>query len=104
MTSVHEIAAWFDAGVRDGATHMLVVVDEFDHDDYPVYVAAGTDPQAEVDRFDSSSMQRVMEVYNLTKPKQPQLASRRVWDVDPAAPAAAPDVKLHAAPRFADYT
>lgn len=37
MTTVREIEEWFDYGVENGYTHMLVMVDTYDNDDYPVY-------------------------------------------------------------------
>lgn len=84
MTTKDEIATWFGEGKGRGATHMLVVVDEFDYEDYPVYVQPSDKPnavQAAVDRYDSSSMQRVLEVYDLSMDAHVQLNQPRAWHV-----------------------
>lgn len=66
--SLRDIKEWFREGVRDGATHMIVVCDTFDWEDSPVYVKAGEDARAKADGYRDKDMQRVMEVYNLKKP------------------------------------
>lgn len=61
-----DIDCWYDAGVTDGSTHMIVVCDEFDWSDYPVYVTGDADEvRAARQKLDAESMQRVMEVYIL---------------------------------------
>lgn len=55
-----DIATWFQAGKEQGASHMLVVVDTFDFDDYPVYVAPGVDPIEVCDIYNAKEMQLVM--------------------------------------------
>ena len=72
-----EISQWFDEGVKQGATHMIVVCDTYDHEDYPVYVLSGQDAKEKANRCASENMQCVMECYNLTLDKQTQLAERR---------------------------
>jgi len=81
MTSVREIAGWFERGVADGASHMIVAVDRFDHDDYPVYVDEPDKVAEEVARIQGASMQDVMEVYDLRADKLEQMLARRVWRV-----------------------
>jgi hypothetical protein len=72
-----EISEWFDKGIGKGATHMVIVCDTFDHDDYPVY--ADSESSAKQKVAAPGSMQRVMEVYKLDDPKDPQLNERRCW-------------------------
>ena len=36
--SLADIKEWFDTGQKLGATHMIVVCDTYDWDDFPVYV------------------------------------------------------------------
>ncbi len=36
-----DIKRWFRNGKKNGATHMIVVCDTFDYEDYPVYVEKG---------------------------------------------------------------
>jgi hypothetical protein len=79
-TSTQEIRNWFNQGVRIGATHMIVVCDTFDYEDYPVYVEPDKDAQELVDALDGSNMRRVMEVYNLSMDREEQLSQHRVFN------------------------
>ena len=73
MTTQDEIAAWFDRGVEQGATHMIVAVDTFDWSDFPIYIDAGQDVRAEVTAHRRRPMTKVMEVYNLSMDRDQQL-------------------------------
>lgn len=79
MTTQSKIAAWFDDGVKQGKTYMVVVVDTFDWEDYPVYAADEADCQKQFDLHNGQNMQRVMEVYDLQKDKATQLAEKQAW-------------------------
>lgn len=72
-----DIGAWFKEGVAKGATHMIVAVDTWDHEDYPVYVMPGEDARAVVDAYSNKDGQRVMETYNLSMDMDAQLGERR---------------------------
>ena len=76
MTSLKDLAGWFEDGKAEGATHMIVICDTFDHDDYPCYVRPGDDFWAKYDSFDGKNMQRIMEVYDLRKPWASQIRGR----------------------------
>lgn len=78
-----DIEGWFDRGVANGARHMLVVCDTFDHDDYPVF----THSDAEcLKRYEEpGNMQRVMEVYDLRAEKAEQMNERRAMRLPEAA-------------------
>lgn len=78
-TSVEDLSGWFDDGVAQQATHMIVVCDTFDYTDFPVYVRPDEDPRAAVDREAAESMQQIMEVYDLRRDKSAQLAERRAY-------------------------
>lgn len=80
-TTVDTIARWFQAGVEKKATHMIVVCDTFDYDDYPVYVHADEDALDMVEkRFSGQNMQKVMEVYDLSLDMQQQLQETRAFN------------------------
>lgn len=81
MTSKTEIGTWFDRGVADGATHMIVVCDTFDWDDYPVYVSPQQDPAKVKKQYDRVNMQKVMEVYDLAGDREAQLNMGRAMAV-----------------------
>ena len=81
-TTREEISEWFDEGVRQGATHMVVVCDTFAYEDYPVYVKP-TENVYDVydknggDKGENDNMQRVMEVYDLRADKAEQVNATR---------------------------
>lgn len=76
------ISGWFNRGVKEGATHMIVVCDTYDHEDYPVYVKPGQDPREVAKGYDGTNMQRIMEVYNLKMDKESQLNEHRAFHYD----------------------
>jgi hypothetical protein len=76
--SLSEIKGWFDEGVAAGDTHMIVVCDDFDFDDYPVFVHPTEDVHVREENYNKASMQRVMEVYVLDPArKDAQMMERR---------------------------
>ncbi len=77
-TTKSEIQSWFDRGVEQGATHMAVVCDTFDWEDYPHSIMPGGDPLD----YKPGSMQKVMEVYALHLPKDPQLGHWRNFNYE----------------------
>jgi len=86
-TTVEMISKWYDQVKATGATHMLLVTDEWDHEDYPVPYDAN-DPerlgsiQQTIDTINKGDMTRVMEVYNLNLDKDSQLVPHsRVWNL-----------------------
>jgi hypothetical protein len=74
------IKQWFKEGKKEGATHMIVVCDTFDYDDYPVYVQKDEDARTKASEYSGKNMQRVMEVYNLSKNMEKQLAEYRAFN------------------------
>lgn len=80
MTTKHDISRWFLAGVAKKATHMIVVCDTFDHDDYPVYVGTCQDVRRVEADYNGKNMQRVMEVYNMSADMETQLAQKRAFN------------------------
>lgn len=80
MTSKAEIKEWAESGVANNKTHMIIVCDTYDWEDYPVYVDAGQDAHNVYNTYNGPNMQRVMEVYDLRKPMQPQLDISRAFN------------------------
>lgn len=76
-TTKKDIKEWFLEGVKQGATHMIIVCDTYDWEDYPVYVKSGEDVQKKYKQYNGKEMQKVMEVYNLTQDMQKQLNEYR---------------------------
>lgn len=89
MTTKKEIRGYFILGVLYNAHHMLMVCDEFDWSYFPVFVGGkvsvfgseGESVDALVRHYNSKEMHHVMEVYDLTKDRESQLAEQRAWNV-----------------------
>lgn len=62
--SQEQIKTWFEKAEAEKATHMLVICDTFDHDDYPVNFHSEAAARRRYD--DPGDMQRVMEVYKVS--------------------------------------
>lgn len=75
-----EIAAWFDRGVAQGATHMIVVCDTFSYEDYPAFVMPDENVHDREKELAEGSMQKVMEVYDLRGDREAQLAEYRAFN------------------------
>lgn len=78
MTTASEIDDWFERGVKHRATHLIVVCDTFDHEDYPVYAMSDEDCLVKHKSHNGLNMQRVMEVYDLRADKAEQMKGKRV--------------------------
>lgn len=80
-----EIQRWLEDGKANGATHMLVVCDTYDFEDYPVYVYPPekksqyneTDVNRAFQRYNQKNMQKVMEVYSFDLSLKSQLNEHR---------------------------
>jgi hypothetical protein len=77
VTTKPEIRAWLRRAKLEGATHLLVVCDTFDWDDYPVPVMPGQDVRDVAKQYDRNNMQKIMECYDLSKDIEAQLAEPR---------------------------
>lgn len=84
MTTRAEIAEWFDRGVAQGATHLIVVCDTFNYEDYPAFATGAKDVHEKYAHYDKQNMQRIVEVYDLHADKQEQMAASRVMRMPPA--------------------
>ena len=76
-TTREDIAGWFDSGRGNGKTHLIVVCDTFDHEDYPVFADGDADALEKYSYYQGHNMQRVMEVYDLRADKKEQLDEPR---------------------------
>jgi hypothetical protein len=72
-----DISRWFDKGKKDGATHLLVVCDTYEFEDYPVFVHSAKEAKEKYAKFNGPNMQKVMEVYDISMNKADQLAENR---------------------------
>jgi len=76
----NELSDWFDEGLKEKATHMIVVCDTYDYEDYPVFVSANEDVREIEKEHKGKSMQMIMEVYNLSMNKEEQIAAVRAFN------------------------
>lgn len=72
-----EISDWFDRGVGQQSTHLIVVCDTFAHEDYPVFATDDGDAIAKHAEYAAMEMQRIIEVYDLRMDKASQLNEQR---------------------------
>jgi hypothetical protein len=75
-----DIVRWLHSAKEKGATHLIVAVDTYDHDNYPIYVSKNEDVYEEEERITSQSMQRIDEVYNMSMDIDKQLAEGRAFN------------------------
>lgn len=75
--TIHDLKRWFDEGQKEGALYMIVVCDTYDHDDYPVHIFHFDHFWKKYDEYASGeNMQRIMEVYDLSKSWESQSTER----------------------------
>jgi len=79
-TTKEDIRAWLKEGKKQKATHMIVVCDSFDYEDYPVYVKKGQNVHDVAAKYNGKNMQQVMEVYNLSMDLEKQLNEHRSFN------------------------
>lgn len=83
MTTRAEIHAWLLSARASGATHVIIVCDTFDHEDYPVEVMPDQNVRVIEAHMRDLSMQRVMEVYCLADDLEEQLDEYRCFRYEP---------------------
>jgi hypothetical protein len=74
-----DIRHWLERADKE-CTHMIVVCDTFDYDDYPVYVYPHENVRVKEAEYNGKNMARVMEVYNLKMDIEKQLAEHRSFN------------------------
>lgn len=80
--SREDIKKWFKEGKKRGATHMIVVCDTFDYEDYPVFVEKDQKVREVFEEYNDKNMQKVMEVYSLSRDIESQLNEHRAFHFD----------------------
>ncbi len=81
MSTTREmIGAWFDQGVKNAHQYMIVVCDNYDWEDYPVYADSDSEYKEKHKKCIESNMQKIMEVYDLSLGKTIQLNERRAFN------------------------
>jgi len=77
-TSKDDIRFWLEMGKSQGATHVIIVCDTYDYEDFSVLVMPDEDVrEKELEYSNSEKMQKVMEVYNLSMDFEEQINGDR---------------------------
>lgn len=75
-----DIIRWFEHGVGEGNTRMIVWCDTYDYEDYPEYTdKTGDDLRVYALGENGKNMKKLMEVYDLTASMDAQMAERRAF-------------------------
>jgi len=59
-----DITRWLDEAAHTGATHLIIGLDTFDHDNFPIYVMPGECPKERYDKLYADG-NAADEVYNM---------------------------------------
>jgi hypothetical protein len=81
-TTKSEIREWLKVAKNIKATHLIVVCDTFDWEDYPINVLPGENVKEVINKYSHMSLQQVIEVYSLSMDIEKQLESiNKVWNL-----------------------
>ncbi len=80
-TTKEDIKIWIDRGIKEKATHVIIVCDTFDYEDYPVMVKSSEDVHEIIQKYNGKNMQKIMEVYNLKLNIEQQLNEHRTYNI-----------------------
>lgn len=85
--SLSDIKGWLNQGIEKGATHVVVVHDLYDHDNFPLYIMPGQDARETFKKGYGNTRPNETgygadECYNLSMDIDEQLSERRAhhWD------------------------
>jgi len=76
-----DIEDWLEEAKDKKATHLIIAVDTFDYDNYPIFIYSKKECQEKINEINGKNMQRIDEVYKMNKNIDKQLKERRVWNV-----------------------
>lgn len=82
MTTKSQIKEWFDIGVENGATHMIVACDTFNYTDFPVWVTKEISIYDAIAAYDDEKrFLKIMEIYKMELGWEVQSSRERVRNV-----------------------
>ena len=76
-----DIESWITEAQRQKASHLLIITDTFDYDNYPVFAHGKKDCQKKIKEYNSKNMQKVEEVYSVRRSIKKQLKENRSWNI-----------------------
>ncbi|WAB25071.1 hypothetical protein M3_0120 [Lysinibacillus phage vB_LfM_LysYB1] len=75
-----DVQSWLNTGIDKGATHVIIAYDDFDEENYPMYIMPGDNAKDFVKAYDKKP-DRIDEVYNLSMDIEEQLNSIRAYNI-----------------------
>lgn len=69
------------AKMKKEYSHMIVVCDTWDYEDYPVYVKRTENIHDKISEYNGKNMQKIMEVYSYDLDLDEQLETMRCYNV-----------------------
>ncbi len=81
---MNSLSTWVIAGTAQNATHLIMVMDHFDYDTYPVYVLPTDNVLDVINKYRFKSMQRIVDVYELSGSKAVKVT--KSYATAPASP------------------
>ena len=75
MTTKEDIRRWLENAKSHDCTHVIVVCDTFEYEDYPIFVHNKEDLQEQIKAHNNVNMQEIMEIYDLSTDIEKQLES-----------------------------
>lgn len=78
--TAQEVREWVTrAKTKKNVTHVLIVCDHFDYEDYPVEVKEEQDIREVIAKYSGVNMQSIMELYSMKLDIEKQLREHRSW-------------------------
>lgn len=82
MTATRDdIRTWLAQAKAQGASHLIIMHDTFDHENYPIYVKP-TESARTIAHEKTGNMQRVEECYSMALDIETQLLEHRAFHYD----------------------
>jgi aspartyl/asparaginyl-tRNA synthetase len=76
-----KIREWVKDALEKKASHLIVMRDIIDTNDYPVIVKKSENVKEKIEHFENLSNQKMLEVYNLSKDIETQISCKN-WVVN----------------------
>lgn len=73
------IRKWVQQAFKEGCSHLIIVCDDFSHEDYPVKVFETENIEEKMKQYNFNNMQRIMEIYSMKMSIEEQLSEVRAW-------------------------
>ncbi len=72
--TLQDIQNWLKYAKEEGASHLIVAVDRFNFENYPVYISHDQKIEKEIKRIENQDLQGIDEIYNMSIDIDKQLA------------------------------